>query len=338
MTDMATPENVVYREEAKESEITPQSLWEDNHSDEANKRREQFEKAKANNDITLVYRCSDSRLLICYQNIMANPAIAAAGSRTPFVNASSESYVKNLSMITHDPCGGQSAKESQERHGVPKDEDIHEFVEQYVLSSDPVEQAIRSARRISTFTDKPVLAAVHTQEDGQIKPYAVYQNGKVLLGQNVEQDKFGDFLIRNETYVKMLKGKYPDLTTTQKVQNPGLVAIFENMRPFDILYPNTSDKPGSVFRIRIPRANDHLEPNHVSLVVRQAHYPIANFDKAKRVLIETKKMEDSKLIASHLARRPWMRQWLQQPDHQVFVAQADDGLLQQEIEVFKKAA
>lgn len=182
--------------ETTQTQITPEKLLLDNHSQAAKERLVAWNEMESRGLLMTVWSCSDARVIIpdpIRTNVIAT--IAASGSSQPFepllVDPSSQSI---LLLIHHDGetfkpgqplrgCGGLAARSDLEKnaaHEEDKDDGIIHYVESHVNHPDPLVQAGIRASAISRRARKTVLAATQDHLSGQIIPFGLYLwDGKV---------------------------------------------------------------------------------------------------------------------------------------------------------------
>lgn len=324
--------------------------------------------------------CSDARLAIPFERSISVRTIATGGPKDPYERLVNSRGVESIVVLAHhggdtvqpgqkpNGCGGLGAKEtinsitdSKQKTG------IYRYLENDVQHPDVIIQAWVSAGRIAEHTNKPVLAATQDHLDGKAYPLAVFLNrgeeirtklkmADMLEGQyhpseiyrygipTLSLDKlpevFQRFMEENLVQVAEAQAKYPDLRERQKVQNPSMVVLSTDIRSMRIRYPTTSQTPGTLFKLNIPREkvgtkiNISLEDLERSL--DQAQYPIEHavgnfgypakpFSKTNKILIETGSMDLSSELARRLTDQSWTQEWLHLPDHYIIVARTQAG-------------
>lgn len=328
-------------EQARQEVITPWTLLTDNYSQAAGQRRREFNTAEENKTLILVKRCSDARYLLRPNGIITLPAIGAGGPQDPYHQLYEDPSIQGILVLPHVNCGGLNAKENQNTNGVPEDpRNIDAYIKDHIFDADPVIQAAKSAWEVSLHTRKVVLAAVHNHSSGMNATLIPYLHGKPLLDGDIP-DYFIDVFRRNATFVEDLHKQYPNLEELQSVQNPRLLSVSENRRPIDVTLPQTTKKPGSTFRIRIPKSFDP------TFVIDQAHYPISYsiqnhkqpntpFEALGTLMVETRRIDESRRLAKQFMERPWMQEWIQLEGHQIIVARTEEGIIK-EIDYFVKS-
>ncbi len=327
-------------EQTQQEVITPWTLIADNYSQAAGQRRKEFATAEANKTLVLVKRCSDARYLLRPNGIITLPAIGAGGPQDPYSQLYEDPSVQGILVLPHVNCGGLNAKENQSTNGIPEDpRDIDAYIKAHIFDSDPVIQASKSAWKISLHTKKVVLAAIHNHSNGVNALLIPYLHGKPILNGDIP-DYFVDVFRRNTAFVQELRRQYPNLEEMQSVQNPRLLSVSENRRPVDVTLPQTTKRPGSAFRIRIPKSFDP------TFVIDQAHYPISYsiqnhgqpntpFEALGTLMIETRNIDESRRLAKQFMERPWMQEWIQLKGHQILLAQTQEGIIKK-IDYFLK--
>lgn len=341
------PSKDIWTPNAERGPIGISDLVISNGSDISANRRDVFEKNKGQRRIVLVKRCSDSRYLLDPTRIITIPIIGAGNTKDRFAQVYNLFFVENIVVLPHDPCGGLKLKEQHHKEGEPENPSgIHAHTKEGIDHHEPYSQALVSAQRVSSQTDKYVLAAVEFQKDGSIDPIRVYKDGKVVSGTYVIGDIFGEFLQENQDYVGNIRAKYPNLAEIQEVQNPDIIFISEEMGPPDRNYaplcdPLLADRSGKFFRTRLPRPANVDQPfvNHrdAEITIRQLHYPIVEFSKAKRMLIEGKNLDRIKDFAKILREQVWGAEWEEKEDNIIYLGININGVLEH-IEELPKAA
>jgi hypothetical protein len=159
--------------------IEIEDIISDNESPEAQRRRESSLQSLESNDETVVARCADARYQLTWERITTIPTVATGKPSARYKGRFQQNHVPGIIELPHLNCGGLTVRGNQEIHGVAENApDSHRFVAEYVPESDPGRQALRSAREDSLLVEKPVLAAVHNHDNGDIYTLAVYRNGK----------------------------------------------------------------------------------------------------------------------------------------------------------------
>lgn len=317
--------------------ITIDSLLADNHSQKADRRRRRFEEDEQNGSQVVIFRCSDSRYILTYRKGITISSIAACGPKKQFKDICDNECVPGIIVLPHENCGGLGAKSILEEFGFPEDpNEMDIYAQDQIPDSDPVVMAARTAVNVSKIVaDKPVLAAIHKHNNGDIIPLAVYRNGKPSF-QTGTPEVFAEFFKFQQNYVAHIKSGYPNLEEIQATQNPELMVITRNRRPLEVGFPETTRRPGSVFRILSSRPEDgnigNIDSEDAALVTAQAYYPINHFSGLKSILIETKTMDASINMTIQLLRKPWAKIWATKKDSEIYVAQTIHG----EIEDIKK--
>lgn len=328
--------------------VETSDLWTDNHSEKSRKRRKAFMEDESRCSQLIIIRCADSRYIITYKGAIAIPTIGAGGPREPYHRLLLSPCAPGIIVLPHVPCGGLGEKENQIRNGVSDNvEDSQKFVKEHIHDSDIIVQVAKEAAKISRLApDKPVLAAIHTPQTGGIFTLAVYENGTPDLNKKLP-DVFEEFLRNNKQYVSWLKGEVPNLEEVQELQDPGLLVLTNNAMPLEIVYPEITRQPGSVFRLLIPLPENEeiqrIDPKHANLVIEQAHYPVIHairnhgipgkpFNKKAidRIQVDTRSMDASSDMTTRLADKSWFKEWVALGDKKLFISKTgydkDTGL------------
>lgn len=312
--------------------ITMESLLADNHSLKAKRRRERFDQDQQDELQITIFRCSDSRYILTYRKGITISTIAAGGPKKQFKDIYNNDCTPGIIMLPHENCGGLGFKSVLEEFGLPEDPDeIEWYLHNYVPTSDPIIMAAMSAKNVSqVIPDKPVLAAVHKHDTGDILPLATYYRGKATFQTGIP-DVFANFFNAQRNYISHLKSKYPNLAEIQSVQNPELLIITRDRRAPEVTLPTTTERPGSAFRILSSRPEngdlDKVDPEDADLIVAQSFYPFDHFSALNRILVLTESMDASKEIATKLMRRPWTRAFAAKPDTAVYTAKSTRGVI-----------
>jgi hypothetical protein len=365
----------------KENMITPQSLLEDNQSEEAKIREKEWETNRKNGKLIAVFTCGDARIFVpSPEQTISVRSIATGGSKKPYEALLNSPGVKCIVVLSHHDgdtatpgqkptgCGGLAAKEEANNH---KDQHytkgIGDYIEHDVRYPDPVIQALISAEEIASETDKPILAATQDHLTEEIFPIAIfelrgnrkttlinfgkiadslyhpsefYANGIPILPNEFLTEEFSQFLEENKQEVARLEKEYSTLREKQKVQNPKMVVLSTDIRSMRIRYPQSSQEPGSLFKLNMPRKKDNLgvsiDPNNLIKSLEQAEYPLSHavknygdnskpFSLTDRVFLETGDIKLSHTLAEKLAQESWMKEWLALPDHKIIIAQSNAG-------------
>lgn len=370
--------------------ITPKALYEDNHSEQAGRLRQEREKARRKGDLTAYFSCGDARIFTPKpESSMSIRSIAAGGSKIPYERLVNNRGVARIVVLDHhdgdtvkpgqkpNGCGGLAAKEQVNGDKPGQKDGILEYIEHEVKHPDVIIQALLTAEEIARITDKPVMAATQDHlteiiypiavflEKGnhkltairlgdiagdQYNPTRLYADGIPVLPDYLIPPNFLELLEANRKEVAYLEKHYPNLRKKQKVQNPKMVVITTAIMSMRVRYPTISQEPGSLFKLNVPRKKEgtHTSISHADLTrtLNQAQYPIQHsvknhddptkpFSATNTVLIETGDMDLSRKLAGEAVEKPWMKDWLSLPDHQIIVARTQAGITS-EIEQFTK--
>ncbi|MBI4089468.1 MAG: hypothetical protein HY424_02035 [Candidatus Levybacteria bacterium] len=174
-------------------------------------------------------------------------------------------------------------------------------------------------------------------------PSKIYANEIPTLPTDAIPDIFSGFLETNVLQVDELLRKYPNLTEIQRVQNPEMVVVSSKLPSVRVRYPKTTNYPGRIFKLFLSREKEKttrkidITPVAQNEIMNQIQYPLGYavknygqpnqpFSRTKRVLIETSDIGVSKKLATELAEKEWMKEWLVLPDHRIIVAQNIEGV------------
>jgi hypothetical protein len=315
--------------------ITMESLWTDNHSQKAQRRRARFDEDEKNHRLVTIFRCSDSRYIITYRGATTISTIAAGGPKKLFGNICADESSMGIIALPHESCGGLGSKSVLEQYGLPDDADeVARYLNDpaNVPTSDPGAMALLSARNISRIIpDKPVLAAVHNHSTGNIFPLVTYYRGQPVFQEGIPS-QFESFFAAQRNYVTHLRAKLPNLEAIQAEQNAGTLVLTRSRRPLESILPEGTRIPGRVFRILSSRPEDgdvtRIDPEDEDLVIGQSHYPFAHFSALNRVLVLTENMDTSREMTRMLLNRPWTRTFAAKPDTAVYIGQSRHGVIE----------
>lgn len=252
-------------------------------------------------------------------------------------------------------CGGRKAKLSQVNGGTDHS-GIGKFISEHVWTSDLMGQSFVAGAFTAYRSGKPTLAVTQDHLDLTMYPLLVFQDsGKnavaevplhflmaeqyfpdmiyergipVLVAEKIPT-VFTDGLEQNAEQSIELNRKYRELRQMQKDQNSRLLVMSADIRPLAVRYPETTEIPGAVFRISIPQQTIdgavRIEEEHLVTAFQQADYPIGHFTNLDTILIETRSLEKSASVGKVLAEQELIKNWLQDRNHHILVAQVRRG-------------
>ena len=129
----------------------------------------------------------------------------------------------------------------------------------------------------------------------------------------------------------------PDFNERQAVQNPQAFIISTNKIPVQNRYPYNFGDFGTAFKVHIPRTKGedqvvNIDQRTIKSAIDQIQYgvehsvenhdnPNKDFSKTHIMLIETGDYLQSLKIAEQIMTKPWMKRWIELPDHQLFVSE-----------------
>ena len=162
--------------------ITPQSLYDDNHSPKAEAARSEWRENRAGKKLTVVILCGDPR------EITPNPEqtveirkIAAGGEEAEqYIPLFNSRGVQNILVMSHfdseayevgkrpPGCGGLDAKAKVFGKEEEPKGDIETYLKKGILHPDPILQAYHSAAMIAKLTDRIVNIALQDHRTGDI--------------------------------------------------------------------------------------------------------------------------------------------------------------------------
>lgn len=355
--------------------ITPRSLGEDNER-EAPGRIVQFLANKDLKKLRVAAGCVDARVLIPDpEKTISMRSIATAGSKEYRII---ESRGVEMAIVlghfdgeTVEPekrptgCGGLGAKEQAINGSDESVRGIDFYIRNRVQHPDVCVQCLMTADEIAAQTGKPTLAAVQDHITAVIYPIAAFLDGGLIRASRIrdrdliiynqaniyrdgipalEDDEmpgiFGEFMEASRAQARDLAMRFPTLRDMQRVQNPRMVVLSTELMSMRLRYPQTSDTPGILFKLHVPRekmgSGISIKPELLEESLGQAQYPLEHavhnyntdnaFSKTNRLLIETEDFNLSVQLAQSISERDWMQKWLGLEDHKIIVAQSRDGI------------
>lgn len=297
--------------------ITPESLLEDNHSDESVYRRGEFKDIKARGGLLLASSCSDARVHITTffgtWGTTRFTSIAAAGSTRALSRLTKEKGIGGVATISHKDghapfihgkpagCGGLSAHENIDK--LPEGDAFKTYIGT-IHSSDPTVQALHSGLIAARFTDKDVIPVVNDHRTGKMDPIGVITDGgrTVRFVQYLPEmlaDNLSEIYERNGFQIPRMEvgdlpeffipffeanerfvrevGSSEEFQDSQAVQNPFAVAITDGRRPHSIKYAGLFGDPNSIFTLR---KSKEFDPQELAEIFAELWYPISHAAKA----------------------------------------------------------
>lgn len=274
--------------------ITPNEIWKDNHSPEAEKAREEFAEKESKRELWAVEGCADARTLtstkIAIRMVAAasDPALRLVSDKSIglwIADAHFDSKIFELGT-TPTGCGGLGAKlEIGDKKVV--EPGVLRYASKEIVDHDPVKQAITTARNISAISQgKPVLATLQDHRTFHIYPLAFFQvvdgeeiarsavpgrylepkhyNPRVIYKEGIPRLKednlpsnVQDFLRRHRRLGQQMQGLYPDLEELQGTQRPRMVLLTTDRRSARQKFPKIASVPGLMFKITLFTEESH---------------------------------------------------------------------------------
>lgn len=278
--------------------ISPDFLFRDNHSSQAEANREQWEDVRSKGQLIAYYRCSDARLRPAGIGAMSWGKIAAA-EKNPHVRFVTNKRIEVSIALTHfdgdtaipgqmpTGCGGLGEKRKIEQNS--HHNGIERFIFEEVAHEDVLIQAWFTAENVAHMSGKPSLAAAQDhlnlqifpialflpQDDGEMltisrvrsqdliaknyDPKRIYENGIPAISESSLPDVFQGIMKQNTKDIAITNSSYPNLRKMQKVQKPRTILWSTDVRSARVKYPVLSSPPGSIFKVIMPR--DKIEGN-----------------------------------------------------------------------------
>lgn len=311
-------------------EITPKFLYSENRGSTALRRLHEYKEAKANGEHTDMWFCDDARLVATYafgsHKLRPIRTIAAAGKVEPFSNIAQHRSSKQGMVLGHFDssvqhtdgpllgCGGLMERAKLNLAGHYETGTAPDFVKHHIDSPDVIFQTLKSASRLATVADKPILAALWDHVTYQVMPIGFFDHNKGIYrgivpakdlrdpnsfeGINIMDmieplDLRGvlpeelDQLLKNNRRISRRLAEDQGFRDSQKVQDPPLMMITTSVVPFGARYPSLG-KPNTVFKVLLPFVKGketpdtfHLEKKDMELAIAQGHYPISHTNKAQ---------------------------------------------------------
>lgn len=190
--------------------ITPDSLRDDNWSDETQARLKRWDENRRKGLHVVTKGCGDAREEIPDdENSERVQTIATGGSEIPFTTLFTSRNNQAAVDLTHhdgdtvipeqmpEGCGGLGAKANIEKNG-KKGSDIENWVDTGVSHKDPLVQATRTALGIFQISGKPVLAATQDHLTGEVHPaFAIWNLGNTTFQAINRHLRLDDLLARD---------------------------------------------------------------------------------------------------------------------------------------------
>jgi hypothetical protein len=372
-------------------EITTEHLLNDNNSYRARERIGEYRLAKLAGNLTDVWFCGDARLMattaLGSRNIRPIRTIAAAGQVDPFKYIASHEGSKQAIVLGHFDstmqsgdgpligCGGLLERKKMDLTENFARDTAHGYVKHHVDSPDVVFQTLKSAWRLTEFTNKPILAGLWDHSAYQITPIGLFDRGKrisetIIPIKDIVNNKVRDINIKDITEPLDLEGLLNEelsmllahnvqigehlafdeaFRSSQKVQNPPLLMITTSVVPIPSRYPSL-ESPNTVFKILLPFAKENNKPGQFYLsdkdlefVISQSHYPISHTIKAGpgQAFSNTKTIliETPEMRKSlDIANALRKRPWIQNWEGQggkIIIAKVKSGITQGAVELQK---
>lgn len=264
---------------ANEPDPTPWTIWEDNHSGEAEQRRQEYTRNGANRQHVLNQVCIDARredYLPTFGRFLKS--IAASGD--PLLRAIEDPSIKLVNVESHVPdCGGRLARETQIINGQTptRGSNLNAWIHRQVYSPDARENGFVLGRQISEQTEKPVIVTVQNHLLGELNLAAVYLSGEIIQSaagekfippSQIQDEEIARFMNMSSNYLARRKFKLAQrdgINTRDKgaiqayyearhrVHNPRQVNILTDLRSEGVILPGIDSLPGYTARLSSPR-------------------------------------------------------------------------------------
>lgn len=173
-------------------------------------------------------------------------------------------------------------------------------------------------------------------------PSLLYENLIPTLKDGDIPEIFRGFLDAANNQMRKFLMDYSNFKENERVQNPRMVVLSTEPRSMRVRYPFIMERPGIAFKLHVPRKKLEsgkivINPEVLEDIVEQAQYPFEHavehfgdpskdFSKTGVFLVETGDIEVSKQIAERVKQEPWMQKWISQDDHEIWLAQTDEGI------------
>ncbi len=284
---------------------TSESLMDDNHSSLAVGRLAVWQYAANNNNLTVVWACSDSRLVLPYSTYVHLYSLTAAGPRSIFKNIYDSEMVKNNVTVCHHDgrkvekgsspggCGARDAKEElQNGNGNGNDkEGAGDYIDRHVWHSDLFYQSFTAGGFTSHRSRKDTLAVSMDNRTLIMVPLQVFERGSRVITTGVPGHLLGAGSYFPES---IYERGLPELAINE-IPDQFLPFLKENQVIADELsekYPNLADMQGS--------QNPSLLVLSTDVRPLRVRYPLTTEVPGSvfRISIPQQSLDDEKLIGS----------------------------------------
>lgn len=293
----------------QEFDFSAEAIWEDNRSDEANERRQEWRENRDARVLDFISECDDSRLLRGKgTNRYSHHAIANGFTASEVSRAANSEAVKQVIVIGHGPCGGLNAKAGQVKNGEyhPGHNNIRGYVSNDITDPHVDYQATSAGLNLASQTDKPIAVIAENTFNHKLRLITVFVNGRRLriplldeqttgaeepyLQRQRDYATFGryeaipegilKYLADHEQERQALHAKYPTLVGDLRVQNPPAVLFSTALKGPEVWIPNHTAIPGKIFRLTAPRekigTGIHLSRYDIDKAWAQQEYALSH--------------------------------------------------------------
>lgn len=345
-------------------QITPEFLRKASRLDPAQRYLEIYEAARYEGGAVLVKACSDSRLVFP-KGVGEIRTIAGGGPNSPHNPVLLDPYFPVIAVVNHfdgrtvapaqipGGCGGRDGKAQLVGLDSQFDEGTLKFLKEHVWDADLVKQTVIGASFTSDRSKgKPTLAAAMDHMTLQTLPVGFVRDettvSKVPVYQMMAPEYFPRDTYRNgiptikpvsidhrlrtfldaSSEVQEDYGRRYDLDN-QRSQTPETVVLTTELRSPRYRFNQAFDSPGSYFQISLALSNPDnswdVDKNQRGLALDQLDYPQEHFP-VKTIIVETRNMLTSNLIAQEIRERDFMQKWLGGKGNRILIAETIHGI------------
>jgi hypothetical protein len=286
-----------------EGRFTPDQIRLDNQSPLARAYLTEWKNNFFRGNLSVIWRCSDSRFVVPAQGVAEVGSIAAAAHPGFLLTVPGRVNI----LMNHEPCGGRSVKKVQEEQGPqPGRTDSAAYVERFIYSSEPDYNGMANGLEVAKVTKRPTLIVTQEHRTGKLEPVTIILPHRGASGEDMYQDP-----LINEAIMEVLEtGRYstqgrdpeafnafnPIVTPFIPFLNRYSETLSGNIKPDDSIidpttvlvttefaglqrFPKTlGAKRNTVFTVTVPpiQPDGSLAEGHIKDQFDQVHYPIAH--------------------------------------------------------------
>lgn len=293
---------------------------------EALPKIDRWQRAKSKGDLTALVMCSDARVTSTLvvgddQNVAEVKSISISGSMEPYRYLFGHAGFKRVVVLSHDPCGGRTAKEKQSSVSSQAPRSAEWYVNEKIGSPNASANALRQGHEVSQYTNKPVLTGWIENQTGRVHPDFFIEEGKVRDVDDGAPEAFVDFLAINQELTRT-REQDEEFQRRQLVQNPSCILVSTSIIPLVVKSGHLWVEPNQVFGITIPYSKGErgVQVTHIEEVVAQTEFAIdkalnasegGDFSGTKTLIVATPSLSLSRDVASQILQQPVISKWKQ---------------------------